>query len=848
MTTRDAIKHPRKHFSTRRRRIALAMLAAYPLAPLAAFAQDAMPRVEIIGVAPLPAIGQAGSELAAPLQRATRDDISASGALDLGEFLNRRMGSVHINDMQGNPYQMDVSYRGYTASPLLGSAQGLSVYLDGVRMNQPFGDVVSWDLIPRAAISSIQLMPGSNPLFGLNTLGGALALRTRDGLHDAGSAVQATLGQRGRRAVEIEHGGHNERGLHWFFTANRFREDGWRNASPSNVRQLFGKLGWQGGASRLDVTVAHADNTLNGNGLQEQRLLARDRASVYTMPDTTGNQSGMLTLAASHDVSDNLQLSGNAYYRRLRTATFNGDVNEGALGQQVYQPNAAERAALLAAGYSGFPAGGANAANTPFPSWRCLAQVLLGDEPAEKCNGVINRTHSLQHNYGGSGQLSWRSWLGADRRQRNYLVAGAAWDASRVDFGQSSQLGYLTPARGVTGVDAFGDGASGGSVDGEPYDTRVDLGGRIRTWSVYASDTVSFDRRLHLTVSGRYNRTAIDNHDSIHPAGDPASLSGSHRYARLNPAVALAWSHGPALTAYASWSQSSRAPTAIELGCANPEQPCKLPNAMAGDPPLAQVITRTVELGVHGRLGQTAWNAGLFNAINRDDILFVADNQAGFGYFKNFGKTRRRGLELGADGALGKLKLGAHYTWLDASYQSAETVDGASNSSNDAALAGVRGVDGVIGVSPGARIPLIPRQLFKLNADYPVSAALTLNAGLLATGRSNARGNENGAHQPDGVVYLGPGASAGYVVANLGATWQLSPRWQLIARVDNLFDTRYNSAAQLGPTAFDGNGNFVARPFGANPEALRRSTFFAPGAPRMLSLLLRYQLKSGAAG
>ncbi|MDB5960087.1 MAG: TonB-dependent receptor [Massilia sp.] len=809
-----------------------------------------MPRVEIIGVAPLPAIGQAGSELAAPLQRATRDDITASGALDLGEFLNRRMGSVHVNDMQGNPYQMDVSYRGYSASPLLGSAQGISVYLDGVRMNQPFGDVVSWDLIPRAAIASVQLMPGSNPLFGLNTLGGALALRTRDGMQDPGSALQATLGAHGRRAVEFEHGGHNDRGLHWFITANRFHEDGWRDASPSNVRQLFGKLGWQSRASRLDVTVAHADNTLNGNGLQEQGLLERDRASVYTLPDTTGNRASMLALAASHDVSDNLQLSGTAYYRRLRTATYNGDVNDEALGQQVYQPGAAERAALLAAGYSGFPAGGANAANatnTPFPYWRCLAQVLLRDEPAEKCNGVINRSHSLQRNYGGSGQLSWRSWLDADRRQRNYLVAGAAWDASRIDFGQSSQLGYLTPARGVTGVDAFGDGASGGTVDGEPYDTRVDLAGRIRTWSVYASDTVSFDRKLHLTVSGRYNRTTIDNHDRIHPADDLASLSGSHRYARLNPALALAWSHGPALTAYASWSQSSRAPTAIELGCANPDQPCKLPNAMAGDPPLAQVITRTVELGLRGSLGATVWNAGLFNAINRDDILFVADNQSGFGYFKNFGKTRRRGLELGADGTLGKLKLGAHYTWLDASYQSAETLNGSSNSANDAAQGGVRGVDGVIGVSPGARIPLIPRQLFKLSADYPVSAALTLNAGVVATSGSGARGNENGAHQPDGVYYLGPGASAGYVVANVGATLQLSSRWQLQARVDNLFNTRYNSAAQLGPTAFDANGNYVARPFSANPEALRHSTFFAPGAPRLLSLVLRYQLKGRGA-
>lgn len=84
---------------------------------------------------------------------------------------------------QGNPFQPDLNFRGFTASPLLGTPQGLSVYMDGVRLNQPFGDVVSWDLIPRSVIGSIALMPGSNALFGLNTLGGALAIQTKDGLN-----------------------------------------------------------------------------------------------------------------------------------------------------------------------------------------------------------------------------------------------------------------------------------------------------------------------------------------------------------------------------------------------------------------------------------------------------------------------------------------------------------------------------------------------------------------------------------------------------------------------------------------------------------------------------------------
>lgn len=822
--------------------IGLALMGAFNLP---AHAQQVMTVVEIVGTTPLAGVGQARNEIAAPVQSAKSGDIEHSGALELGEFMNRRLGSVHVNEMQGNPFQMDVSYRGYTASPLLGTAQGLSVYLDGVRMNQPFGDVVSWDLIPRAAISSMTLMPGSNPLFGLNTLGGALSVQTKDGKRNPGTALQAIAGANRRRAIEFEHGGFNDQGWDWYVTGNRFKERGWRDDSPTDVRQLFSKLGWQSGATDLRLTLAHADNALTGNGLQEQGLLARDRASVYTKPDLTQNRSTLLNLAASHVVNDGLQLSGNAYYRDMRTATYNGDINEDALDQSVYQPSAAERTALAAAGYSGFPASGATASNTPFPFWRCIGQALLKEEPGEKCNGLINRTRSEQRNYGLSGQLTW---LGTLAGQRNQLVAGAGYDASRIHFGQSSQLGYLNPDRSITGVDAFGDGVSGGDVDGEPYDTRVDLSGRIRTWSAFASDTLSFRNQLHLTLSGRYNTTSIKNRDQIHPAGESASLSGDHRFSRLNPALGLTYSPTPAVNAYAGYSESSRAPTAIELGCANPDEPCKLPNAMAGDPPLAQVVTRTYELGVRGIAANMQWNAGVFSAANRDDILFVADNQAGFGYFKNFGKTRRKGLELGLSGKLDKLNLGAQYTWLDATFQSVETVNGSSNSSNDMAAAGEPGVDGTIGVGPGDRIPLIPRQMLKLFADYAVSPSFMLNASMVAVSRSLARGNENGAHQPDGTYYMGDGHSAGYAIVNLGASLRMSPHWQLLAQVNNVFDTRYNTAAQLGPAGFDGNGNFVARPFAGNNEAVRQSTAYAPGAPRLVWVGLRYSFGKPGAG
>ena len=156
--------------------------------------------VTVIETAPLPGVGLPLEKIPAPVQTATDRDIELSGALDpLSDFLNRRLNGVHVNEMQGNPFQPDINYRGYNASPLLGTPQGLSVFMDGVRLNQPFGDVVSWDLIPRLAISSSTLMPGSNPLFGLNTLGGALSIQTKDGLITQGTTVQAIYGSRSAR-------------------------------------------------------------------------------------------------------------------------------------------------------------------------------------------------------------------------------------------------------------------------------------------------------------------------------------------------------------------------------------------------------------------------------------------------------------------------------------------------------------------------------------------------------------------------------------------------------------------------------------------------------------------------
>jgi outer membrane receptor protein involved in Fe transport len=786
--------------------------------------------VTVIEAAPLRGVNLPIEKIPAPVQTATSDEIERSKALDLSSFLTRRFNAVFANEIQNNPFQPDINYRGYTASPLLGTPQGLSVYMDGMRLNQPFADVVSWDLIPRLAIATTTVMPGSNPLFGLNTLGGALAIQTKNGATARGTSVQAIYGSDVRRSLEFEHGGGRTSGLNWYVAGNLFKEDGWRDDSPSDVRQAFGKFGWQHSTSELFVSVAHADNSLNGNGLQEVGFLDRDYASVYTKPDTTENRSTALNVTARRSLSARIAVSGNVYYRRIQTDTFNGDINEDSLDQSVYQPSAAEQTALANAGYTGFPTSGANASNTPFPSWRCIGNVLLNDEPAEKCNGLITRGETAQHNSGGFGQLSMHHAFSGGTNQ---FTVGAGYDWSRARFVQSTELGYLNPDRSVTGVGAFGDGETGGVVDGEPFDTRVDLDGLTDTFSFYAMNTISLSQKWSVTVSGRYNRTAVKNRDAIEPGGGPRSLDGNHTFARLNPAAGVTFSPWRTLNLYGGYSEGSRAATSIELGCANPDQPCKLPNAMAGDPPLDQVVTRSWEAGVRGAYHGVSWSAGLFRSDNQDDILFVLSDQTGFGYFRNFGETRRQGLELGARSRIGHVTIGAGYTFLVATYESEETVNGESNSTNDAADDGEPGLDGSIEIVPGARIPLTPRHMFKAFADIPLGSRFSADIDLLAVSGSFARGNENNQHEPDGMYYLGSGWVPGYAIVNLGAAYRLTPWMRLVAQVTNLFDRKYYTAAQLGPFGFTSTGAFVARPFPAiNGEfPVRQATFYAAGAP-----------------
>jgi iron complex outermembrane recepter protein len=709
--------------------ILVAILAAYAM-PQMAFAENKaealeLSKVEVVGTTPLPSIGTPINQVPSNVQTGSSKSIDQQQSLDLSEYLDNNLGSVNTSNSVANPYQADVQFRGFTASPLLGTPQGLSVYLDGVRVNEPFGDIVNWDLIPANAIANINLIPGSNPLFGLNTLGGALAVHTKSGTEFPGVKVTAYGGSWARRAFEFEAGGADkEKNLDYFVAGNIFKENGWREHSSSDVKQIFGKVGWQNDTSDLDLSLALADTMMEGT--QAVPLSSYNNPKqAYTYPDSIGNKMVMLALKGSHFLSDDKLVAGNVYYRKNRSKGFNSNANGVLSGQSV------------------------NISST-----------------------------TDQDGFGGALQLSL---LGDLIGHKNQFTVGASADIGRTDFTSDSLQASIVGNETVTDIPSLSVG-------------QVRLNAKNDYYGLYATDTFSINDQLHMTLSGRYNVAKISlSGMSSDPALTPADsdLSGNHRYSRFNPAIGFNYNPTNTIGFYAGYNEGMRAATPVELSCADATRPCALPNAFAADPHLDMVVVKTWEGGVRGKLTDNVnWNMGLYNAVNSNDIQFIASNVSGSGYFKNVGETRRRGLEMGLNGKFEALTLSANYGFVDATYQSDFVVGSASNS------VAIANASTQIQVARGNKIPGIAQHTLKLRAAYDVTPAWNVGTNLVLTAGQYARGDENN-QDINGKV-------PGYAVVHLDTHYSLNENWKLFVKVNNVFDTQYATFGVLGNNIFNG--------------------------------------------
>jgi outer membrane receptor protein involved in Fe transport len=295
-------------------------------------------------IGPLPGLALTKEEIPGNVQSISAKEIKESHAISLTELMNSKLQSVNVNDYQSNPFQMDVTYRGFTASPQLGTAQGLSVFLDGIRVNEPFGDVVNWDMLPLNALAGIDLIPGSNPIFGLGTLGGAITMRTKSGFDSNEGTVEALGGSFNRKQFQGSIGGNNGV-IAGFAAANIFSEDGWRDDSPSKVNQVFGKAEWRNENLQFGLSALYAGNKLTGNGLLPTEMAQQDRSQVFTSADETKNKLLQFQLTGQWDVSDTFNITGQVYKRKSKRNSRTGDVNEDFSGSATKRPNAGERTA-----------------------------------------------------------------------------------------------------------------------------------------------------------------------------------------------------------------------------------------------------------------------------------------------------------------------------------------------------------------------------------------------------------------------------------------------------------------------------------------------------------------------
>ena len=726
--------------------------------------------VHVVGVTPLSAseTGVSVYKIPSPVQSVTSDELDETQAWTLPDYMRRYMGSVTINDAQNNPMQPDVQFRGFTASPLLGVPQGLSVYMNGVRMNEIFGDTMNWNFISEGAIERMDLHSGSNAVYGLNSLGGAISMKTKTGFSAPGHKTEVYGGSWGRNIEEVSSGW-NDGTFGYYIDLRNFAENGWRQYSPTNVMQGLGSFSWRGEKSNVDLTLAGNGSTMNGNGTTPVQLLDIQRNAVFTHPDRTSTEMFLTSLQGTTWATDNLELSGTAYFRQTLVPTFNGDNSDAVacadpnLMGYLCQEEGEELEPII-------DTNGKLVKQTPYNT-----------------TGTQNTSQTNMRTGGVSAQsTSTYDILGYENR----FTAGGSFDQGNTTYSANSELGYLTPSRGTVGSGTYNEEAL------------VRLNTTTSYYGGYFTDTFNVDEQLSLTVAGRYNQAQVNLYDQ---AG--TELNGNHTYQRFNPSGGMTYAFTEEFMTYASYNEANRAPTAVELACSNPEKPCRVPNAFVSDPPLEQVVAKTAEAGFRGTVkkfysGNFDWNAGYFNTVSSNDIQFINSGIiSGQGYFSNVGQTLRQGLEVGVNANYDPVRFGFNYMYLDATFQSPFV----SNSPNNPYANDL----GQVFVSPGDAIPGVPSNVLKVYADWLIFEGFTFSSNLNYQNYQYLRGDEANQNAP----------VPGFVVVNLLAEYQYNKNFSVFGRVDNLFGANYSNFGNFGDAS------------GTLGPAFNNPRFYGPGSP-----------------
>jgi len=770
----------------------ISAVTALPL--LAQSIEEAQPtkeieKIKIIGSTPL-SNNITAKNIIGSAQYVTQADITRTQATSLADYMRNQLISININDVQNNPFQPDVNYRGFTASPLLGLPQGISVYLNGVRFNEPFGDTVNWDLIPLSALDSVALYSGSNPAFGQNTLGGALTLKTKNGFNYEKNELDVRLGSFGQQQYTVQSGG-NQGNLGYYFIVNSYQEDGWRDFSQSELKQALATLSYQDDDHTIELSLAANDNEMTGNGAAPEELIAIEgRQAVYTHPDRTNNKYKVISLASGSVINEQLSIQANVYYRKNKIKSLNGDDSDYeecdlGTGETLCEEDE-EDGFLTMVDFVGYDEG------TLFSH--------IANIDSDEVDGTLNDGATDNTSYGFATQLIHSTSFN-DYDQE--IIVGLGTDKADISFNSNTQFGILHN-------DSADDDRSVSPTGFFDSESQVRLDVTTKQQYLYASYSIAFENQITVNFAGRYNHIQIEMNDLI-DSGE-GSLDGNHKFHRFNPALGVSYEINDNLTVKLSYSESSRAPSPAELSCADENDPCKLPNGFVSDPPLEQVVAKTVEASLQYNADTMSASAAVFSTETHDDIIFQqAGSTSSEGYFVNINEIQRQGVELALSTVIDEITLGSSYNYLKATFESPFVSFSPMNP-----LGANRQVN------PGDVVPGQPQHQIKFHADWKINIKLSLGSELLYSSDSYYRGDEANENKK----------ISAYSLINVYLAYQVNKRLTLSAKVDNVLDYDYETFGTYGEAdeVLEGFYPDVESPY-----------FVGPGRPRAISVNLNYQ-------
>ncbi|HEY0183248.1 MAG TPA: TonB-dependent receptor [Rhodopila sp.] len=734
-----------------------------------------VPPLSIIGASPLLGSGVNRDTVPGETTVLNADDLTRGGTTtpDAVRSLNEQVGGVNLDSASGNPFQPTMLYHGFQASALQGTPQGLAVYVNGVRFNQAFGDTVNFDLLPSLAVDQINL-EGSNPVFGLNALGGALSVQLKNGFTYQGGEIEAHGGSFGTFGGNFQFG-RQSGDTAVYVAASGLHQDGWRDLQSSDLENFYGDIGWRGNAGELHFNALVANSVLNGPGTSPVELLAVDPGAQFTAPNRISNRFLQVSLSGNLQLSDTVSVQAATYYNYFLQRVSNGNAPNDTPCDDDDGPG-------LLCGDSG-PSTTVGGGTIP---------AFLGSNPLAYSE-LDNQTTNT-NGYGASLQATDTQGVFGFT---NHLVAGLSFDGAQTEFTAASLIGGIT-------TDSRAFIGPGVVIDEPGTNSPVRVGISDVYYGAFIADTLSLTDRLALTVSGRLNAAQIDLNDRN--GGD---LTGNHSYNRVNPAVGATYKVTPWLTAYAGYAEANRAPTPAELSCAGPTVSCSLANFFVGDPDLKQVVAHTIEVGVRGAVtvndrDRFTYNLGFYRSNLDDDILFVNSVTLNRAFFANVGQTRRQGVDAGVRYKTPRWSAYLAYTYTNATFRSGFVESAGSNPAGDA--------DGNMTITPGNRLPGVPAHQGKLGLAYHVTQRWTVGAVGIAQSGQFLFGDE---------ANLTPKLPA-FVTLNLSTSYQLTPNIQLFGSVENVTNTRYYTYGTFSPTTAV---LLSQAPNAANPRA------YSPAAP-----------------